>query len=101
MSTRGFWPSQWKRSAARFRDLEAIGPVVVTVGDLDSDGSAGGGFVEHESVPSAAVVGNSESGAELSRPPLHRRGKLAWPKGKGKRRGKMRAIVEWLWVWLK
>ncbi|KAK4169809.1 amino acid permease-domain-containing protein [Cladorrhinum sp. PSN259] len=75
VKTRGFRPSRWYRRAEKLSGLEAVGPVVVP------DPSS------RDPCPNCGMK--------------HRRGALAWPKGRGTGQQKMMAILEWVWAWLK
>jgi hypothetical protein len=74
-STRGFNPSNWHIRAIGFSGLEAIGPIVV-------------------------ADPNEGDPCKFCRQ-RHRRGVLAFPKEDGITYNKTKAILEWIWAWLK
>ena len=75
VKTRGFRPSRWHRRAQGLAGLEAIGPILAT---------------DPNSMPPCSVCGQR-----------HRRGRLVLPRREGATKQKARAILEWIWVWVK
>jgi len=75
LSTRGFNPSKWHVRAIGFTGLEAIGPIVV-------------------------ADPNSRDPCKVCHQ-RHRRGVLVLPKEKGAAPQKAKAVLEWIWAWLK
>jgi amino acid transporter len=73
--TRGFRPSSWHINASKLAGLEAVGPLVV---------------VDPNSREPCQFCGMK-----------HRRGVLVLPKEKGLSMRKGRAVLEWMWTWLK
>jgi hypothetical protein len=73
--TRGFNPSNWHVRANRLVGLEAVGPIVVSNPNTRDP---------------CKFCGQR-----------HRRGVLVLPKEKGITVGKGKAVLEWIWTWLK
>lgn len=46
-------------------------------------------------------VGLNVIGPVVVQNPTKRRDDFAWPAGKGRYQEKVRAVAEWVWVWLK
>jgi len=75
LKTRGLNPSSWHINASKLAGLEAVGPLVVA---------------DPNSREPCKFCGMK-----------HRRGVLVFPKEKGVSARKGRAVLEWIWTWLK